>query len=326
MMRYLPFIIISLVLYTLFFYHNQEPELLSAKEDLSAQIIKQKVIPLDLTIAEELERQAILEKQQLATMPTVKPVTEQAMSTSPSDTLLTTAVITSTAVPTETADKSLAIATKSTENNFPPIQVAKKNIEKMKYFQASIKSTAASDVALLKGEAFERDFHLDLPPPPAKKARSTTSNVANQRAITKKTKPSTAPVSNVPQQKMDNKPKQAESVKTNTSNEKQKRVFKKTATVQQSTALPGLQVAIAVSGNNPPYPQVAKEAGLQGTVSARFIVNMQGKTKNIKIISSSGHKILDEALRLFITEERFMPALEGIEKVTSEQQFSFNYQ
>ncbi|GLS89689.1 hypothetical protein GCM10007916_07560 [Psychromonas marina] len=317
MMRYLPFIIISLILYTLFFYYNQEPELLSVKEDLSAQTIKQKVIPLDLTIAAELEQQAVLEKQQLASMPTIASVAKEV----PVIPKVITA-ISSTAAPT--IEKS---SITSTEKSLPVVESPKKNSEKTKHFQASIKSTAASDVALIKGEFFERDFHLDLPPPPTKKKTTAVKSSAIQKPATaKKTQAKNTPVSSVSQQKSKAKTKQVANVETGTESEKQKRVFKKQIKAQQPSALPGLQVAIAVSGNKPTYPQAAKASNLQGTVSAKFIVNMQGKTKNMQIVNSSGHKILDDALLEFIAKERFMPALKGIEKVTSEQQFTFKYQ
>ena len=52
---------------------------------------------------------------------------------------------------------------------------------------------------------------------------------------------------------------------------------------------------------------------------------MQGKTRKPQLVTSSGHQILDSAVLEFINNERFMPALKGIEKVTSEQQFSFQY-
>ncbi|WP_211217174.1 energy transducer TonB, partial [Psychromonas hadalis] len=41
---------------------------------------------------------------------------------------------------------------------------------------------------------------------------------------------------------------------------------------------------------------------------------------------SSGHKTLDNAVLEFIKKEHFMPALKGIEKVTSEQLFSFKFE
>jgi len=43
-MRYLPFIIISFVLYALFFYNNQQPALLSANSENDTA---EKVVPLD---------------------------------------------------------------------------------------------------------------------------------------------------------------------------------------------------------------------------------------------------------------------------------------
>jgi protein TonB len=345
MMRYLPFIIISLVLYTLFFYHNQEPELLSVNNDLSEQIIKQKVIPLDFKEVAKLDKDTSLAPLtdepngavEKTTEPTVKPsaaeisvvtVTTE-ISTTPVTTDLQPEVATETItvasdLQPKVATEDTTVASKSNHNttemvkntNYPQI-----NIEKMKHFQASIKSTEASDVALIKGEFYERDFHLDLPAPPASYKTPLVTPTPKESTL------DSAPLSSMlieKNQKLTQKTENNTAIKTQ--NEKPKRVFKKPVKSQSAAPLAGVQVAIAVSGNKPSYPPEAKAEKLQGTVSAKFIVSMQGKSRNAKIITSSGHQVLDNALLKFIANERFMPALKGIEKVTSEQQFTFKFQ
>lgn len=357
-MRYLPFIIISLVLYTLFFYHNQEPELLSVNNNVSEQIIKQKVIPLDFKEVAKLDQNTSLPPLSMeepivtvAITPETAVIPKTAVTPATSEVSLIpaapvtpeisiTPVTTEISVAASTAEISLIaitpdlqpeIATENitvaSENSANITDTAKnatypqKNIEKMKHFQASIKSTAASDVALMKGEFYERDFHLDLPAPPVSQkspivaptlTKSEVDNIAlssilieNKQTVTEKAELNTA---------------------ITTENEKPKRVFKKPLKSQLAPPLPGLQVAIAVSGNKPSYPHEAKADKVQGTVSAKFTVSMQGKSRNPEIITSSGHQILDNALLKFIANERFMPALKGIEKVTSEQQFTFKFQ
>jgi len=166
-------------------------------------------------------------------------------------------------------------------------------IELFKTLLATINLTPASDAALLKGEIHERYFHLDFPLPPARKKQPQKAATTATKKVTKSVK----------------RAKPTRSFKSNSA-----------TTTQQ-----GLQNAIAVSGNTPAYPQHAKKDKLQGTVTAKFTVNMQGKTKNPHIVISSGHQILDDALLEFIHQERFMPALQGVEKVTSEQQLSSQY-
>lgn len=43
------------------------------------------------------------------------------------------------------------------------------------------------------------------------------------------------------------------------------------------------------------YPQYAQDEGTEGKVKVEFIVEKNGRVKNIKVISSSGYKILDNA-------------------------------
>ena len=117
----------------------------------------------------------------------------------------------------------------------------------------------------------------------------------------------------------------ANDINTLAPTEKPKRSFKKQIKASNTPIQSGRQNAIAVSGNTPQYPDEAKNMGLEGDVTAKFIVNMQGKAKQAQIILSSGHQILDNALLEFVSKERFMPALEGTEKVTREQQLPYKY-
>lgn len=46
---------------------------------------------------------------------------------------------------------------------------------------------------------------------------------------------------------------------------------------------------------NKVYPEEARSEGIEGKVKVEFIVEKNGRVKNIKVISSSGYKILDNA-------------------------------
>ncbi|MFT5558960.1 MAG: protein TonB, partial [Sphingobacteriales bacterium] len=48
--------------------------------------------------------------------------------------------------------------------------------------------------------------------------------------------------------------------------------------------------------------------------------------KNPKILTSSGFSLLDDAVLAFINQELFMPALQGEDKVISEQFFAFRFE
>lgn len=299
MTRYFPFIIISLILYTLFFYYHKKSKLLSSSELIATA----KVISLDLHKQTESKKLTSIESP-------IKPVAIVDLALMPTGMLIT--------------------AQKHSPNR--KIVDIQKRTEQLRQFKISIKTTLSSDVALLKGEFYERDFHLDLPAPPIKKKITFIGkNNIPKEIIGKLEKNNITKKFNITQFVASSdilNQKQIAIKKTKeiiTLQSKPKRSFKKQLNAQQTAIIPGLQTAISISGNVPTYPKVAKQQGLQGTVTATFIVNMQGKSQNPKIISSSGHKILDKALLEFINKERFMPALKGIEKVTREQQFSFKY-
>ncbi len=87
-----------------------------------------------------------------------------------------------------------------------------------------------------------------------------------------------------------------------------------------------LQQAIVVSGRKPVYPQRAILRNQQGRVVVKLTVTSQGKPENPSILNSSGHNILDQAVLAFINRELFMPALQGQERITSEQLFAFRFE
>jgi protein TonB len=291
MMRYLPFIIISFILYTLFFYNNQAPDLLSADASKNALANNNKVLPLDFDG---------LDKEQQAHSFT--PVEQEPFTL---------------AIPVTKKEKDQTKALASIEEH---------NAAKLKAFYTSIKSTPASDGALLKGELYERDFYLHLPAPPVKKKAPKKKKKKTAPKVVKKTKVIEADsLTSALLKQTNSNPVQEPSKVATTSSDKPKRSFKKSVQPLAVATEHGLQQAIAVSGNKPPYPKKAQSNKLQGSVNVKFIVSMQGKTKNSKIITSSGHPILDKAVLEFIKTERFMPALKGIEKITSEQQFSFKF-
>ncbi|MCP4326529.1 MAG: energy transducer TonB [Psychromonas sp.] len=297
-MRYLPFIIISFVLYALFFYNNQQPELLSASSKTNTA---EKVVPLDFKKLTEQEKQSIVPDSSVTLHTEESPVVVTAQ----------------TPLEDKTTKKKL-IATAQSKRN-------------LQQFKTSIKSIPASEGALLKGEFYERDFHLDLPAPPKqikapKKIKTTSKKVTKPKKATTKVIPETKQDSlSSKLLKIQQTGNDATTKKTATESSKPKRSFKKQVKQLQISGEQLLQEAIAVSGNKPHYPKIAKSNNQQGVVTVKFTVNMQGKTKNVQIAKSSGHTLLDAAVVEFIKKERFMPALKGIEKVTSEQQFSFEF-
>lgn len=311
-MRYIPFFIITFVLYTLFFYNNQQPEILAANKVSDESIINEKIIPLDFEeIAKKDQQQQLLTHMTLVTKrqetPTLTsdPTPTLNPSPSPEVKIVFATIEVKKAVLSEPVPSRINITAEQLTKNSQQLHVL-------------IKSTPASESALLKGELYERGFYLHLPPPPAQK---NTKQKNKTMAVVAETS-----VSNQLLKQTKNMPvNQQKNTATNTQKAKPKRSFKKQAQAMKTNAAQDLPEAIAISGNKPHYPQKAKVKKQQGIVTVKFTVNMQGKTKNAQIISSSGHSTLDNVMLEFIKKERFMPALKGIEKVTSEQQFSYTF-
>jgi protein TonB len=85
-----------------------------------------------------------------------------------------------------------------------------------------------------------------------------------------------------------------------------------------ATSLPAqARKAVPLYRYNPPphYPKTAKRRGYQGTVILEILVTIEGKVADIKILESSGHKILDKAAKKSAEKWSFEPGYEGNKKV-----------
>ena len=360
-MRYFPFIIISLIIYSLFFYHSQKPQSLSV--DIHAQqekIIKNKIIPFEFeklpestsisepTVDNDLINQTltvtapVIAKGEETENKTLKEVTQETLITNTqkitpasdlfaSDTpeKLSKAIKTksenikvvpeySMPEPISASPVTAAETTKSKVVNEPQNKLEKKPL-------LPLHSIQASESALLKGEFYDNNFHLYLSAPPIKSNKASTKIVQNP---TTKSNTSTAQKSASESllKITQNVPNSLKNKNTSTTDsEKPKRNFKKVLKPLINKTGGEIPEAIVASGKQPLYPKQALNEKLQGTVTVKFLVSMQGKSKNPKMVSSSGHKILDTTVLDFVKKERFMPSFDGIEKVTREQQFSFKF-
>lgn len=184
-------------------------------------------------------------------------------------------------------------------NNQTPeeIKIANEKLHK------SIQDTPAIIDATLKGDIFNENVKLQAIQAPKSNKTNPAKNKTKNKEVPK-------PVEN--------------------SNKKKKTVFKKevnSEAVEASNDSQGaVQEAIVVSGNKPTYPQRAILRNKEGRVVVSLTVTSKGKPKNAKITTSSGHEILDETVLEFVNQELFMPALQGQDKVSSEQVFSFRFE
>jgi len=60
---------------------------------------------------------------------------------------------------------------------------------------------------------------------------------------------------------------------------------------------------------DPPYPEQARQQGIEGTVVLQLTVGADGLPGNVRVSRSSGHAALDEAAIAHVRQARFSPAL-----------------
>jgi protein TonB len=73
-----------------------------------------------------------------------------------------------------------------------------------------------------------------------------------------------------------------------------------------------------------PYPEEARRAGIEGTVTLSITIDPEGKVVAAKIVSGPGYG-LNEAARDAIKRFRFKPAIKGGEAVSTEMKYSYTF-
>lgn len=76
----------------------------------------------------------------------------------------------------------------------------------------------------------------------------------------------------------------------------------------------------------PPYPEEARAAGLQGKVTLRLRIGVDGRVETLKILKSSGTPSLDESALATVKQWRFEPARRLGQPVAMEVKTSVNFQ
>lgn len=69
--------------------------------------------------------------------------------------------------------------------------------------------------------------------------------------------------------------------------------------------------AVYLSNPKPPYPNLSRRLGEQGTVMLRVLVSVAGESARIELKSSSGFPRLDRAALNAVRSWRFSPATRG---------------
>jgi len=73
-----------------------------------------------------------------------------------------------------------------------------------------------------------------------------------------------------------------------------------------------------------PYPEEARRAGVEGTVTLSITIDPEGKVVAAKIVSGPGYG-LNEAARDAIKRFRFKPAIKGGEAVSTEMKYAYTF-
>ena len=65
------------------------------------------------------------------------------------------------------------------------------------------------------------------------------------------------------------------------------------------------------SNTRPIYPRWARKRGWQGTVMLEILVDVEGRTRDIRVYKSSGYDVLDEAAATAAKKWMFVPGMRG---------------
>lgn len=73
------------------------------------------------------------------------------------------------------------------------------------------------------------------------------------------------------------------------------------------------------------YPEMLKEAGIEGTVLLSFVINEKGKVKDIKILKSEHNQFSKEVKRAVASLPDFLPASDGVRPVSILYEMPFRF-
>ncbi|MFZ5765778.1 MAG: energy transducer TonB [Thermodesulfobacteriota bacterium] len=87
-------------------------------------------------------------------------------------------------------------------------------------------------------------------------------------------------------------------------------------TAAASATAPAAETSPGYADNPaPPYPPLARQRGLTGTVEIDVLVSPHGRAAEIRLVRSSGHALLDRAALDALRQWRFVPGRRGNETV-----------
>lgn len=316
---YFPFVILSLLIYGLFFYFNHSSpletklQLQTGQQAIKMQLSHSLATPvtaktehelLDNAATKQLDKAILAEKEKLTAQQTAKQTMAKKQHR---ESIKKNTASTDAQLKEHIFNQEIA-----TLKSLEPAKLKAAKITKTK--KSTTTPTTAPTTSTITEESVSSIASL-LP------IAENTEKAANiQRSSKTKIIPKTPPkISSVEQ----SSPKSKEPPKI-------KRTFKPSSDKKSETSAAAkqgvLQDAVVISGNIPTYPNRAVLRMQQGRVVVKMLVMDSGKTKRAEIVKSSGYSILDEEVLAFISRELFLPALRGTDKITAEQLFSFRFE
>lgn len=97
---------------------------------------------------------------------------------------------------------------------------------------------------------------------------------------------------------------------------------------KEQAALAPLKLATPRYKVNPPpvYPRLARRRGYEGTVILEVLVNRKGRVEDVRLLKSSGYRILDKSAMDSVKKWLFEPAELGDEKIEAWVRVPIRYQ
>jgi protein TonB len=96
---------------------------------------------------------------------------------------------------------------------------------------------------------------------------------------------------------------------------------------QQSSTPPATIQANPLYRQNPKptYPPLARRRGWEGTVILLVTVNVLGESEKVRVLKSSGHKILDKSALKTVKKWIFTPGQLGVQPISMEVQVPVHF-
>lgn len=89
--------------------------------------------------------------------------------------------------------------------------------------------------------------------------------------------------------------------------------------------VPATHLGSHLNNPRPPYPEMSRELGEEGTVGLRVAVTADGRAQSVTVVKRSGYPRLDRAAKAAVEKYRFQPATRGGMPIPYKYTFSISF-